>query len=52
MAKHSTWTFPVTLLIIVCVNSKPGADAVCLEVGVYLRIFHVIIVRDSGSDLT
>ena len=45
MAKHNTCTgtFPVTLLIIiVCANLKAGADTVCLGVGVYLCIFHII----------
>ena len=45
MAKHNTGTFPVTLLIIVCVNLKAGADTVCLGVGVYLCTFHIIVVR-------
>ena len=45
VAKHNTGTFPVTLLIIVCVNVKAGADTVCLGVGVYLRIFHNIVIR-------
>ena len=45
MAKHNTGTFPVTLLIIVCVNLKAGADSVCLGVGVYLCTFHIIVIR-------
>ena len=45
MTNHNTGTFPVTLLIIVCVNLKAGADTVCLGVGVYLCTFHIIIVR-------
>ena len=45
MANHNTGTFPVTLLIIVCVNLKAGAYAVCLGVGVYLCTFHIIILK-------
>ena len=45
MAKHNTGTFPVTLLIIVCATLKAGAVAVCLGVGVYLCMFHVVVVR-------
>ena len=35
MAKHNTGTFPVTLLIIVCVNLKAGADTVLLYIPYY-----------------
>ena len=45
MAKHNSGTFPVTLLIIVCVNLKAGAATVCLGVGVYLCTFHIINSR-------
>ena len=51
MAKHNTGTFPVTLLIIVCVNLKAGADTVCLGVGVYLWTFYIIVIR-ARFDLT
>ena len=45
MAKHNTGTFPVTLLIIVCINLRAGADTVCLGVGVYLCMFNIITPR-------
>ena len=43
MAKEKT--FPVTLMIIVCVNLKAGADhdTVCLGAGVYLCKFHIVV---------